>query len=131
MAKKHETPVTEAEKTKEEIAAEKKAAAEAAKEAKKAEREAKKKADAEAKAANKVESVKQHGVTRPNRGVTLKVWEIADAISKAEKRPATRKEVTEKGEAEGLEVGTIHTQYGRWRKFNGLSSVRNAPSDEK
>lgn len=62
----------------------------------------------------------KNGVTRPSTGATLRVWTIADELSKAAGKPAERKEVTEKGMAEGLVVGTIHTQYGRWRKYYGL-----------
>lgn len=81
--------------------------------------------------ASKVETVKQNGISRPNKGKTLRIWEIADEISKATKAPALRKDVTEKAIAEKLELGTIHTQYGRWRKFHGLSSVRTVPTEEK
>lgn len=134
------TEVTEtAEQQKARIAAEKAAAKKAEKEqadaAKAAAKAEKDKAKADAKAAKDAEkaarqSVKKNGVTRPNRGVTLRVWEIADEISKETKAPATRKAVTEKGVAEGLETGTIHTQYGRWRKFNGLSAVRGEAADK-
>lgn len=62
----------------------------------------------------------QNGVSRPSSGATLRVWVIADEISGKEKRPATRAEVTEAGAKEDLVLGTIHTQYGRWRKYNGL-----------
>lgn len=133
------TEVTETpEQLKARVAAEKKAATDKQKEAdKQAKADAKagkdkEKADAKAaKEADKAarQSVKKNGVTRPNRGVTLRVWEIADEVSKETKAPATRKAVTEKGVAEGLETGTIHTQYGRWRKFNGLSAVRGEKAD--
>lgn len=78
---------------------------------------------AAAAAPAKAAKVEQNGVTRPSSGATLKVWEIADRLSAAKKAPAERKEVTEAGIAEGLVVGTIHTQYGRWRKFHGLAKV--------
>lgn len=74
--------------------------------------------------AEKPAKVEQNGVTRPSSGATLKVWELADNLSAAAGKPAERKEVTEAGLAAGLVVGTIHTQYGRWRKFHGLSVVR-------
>lgn len=69
----------------------------------------------------------QNGVSRPSSGSTLRVWEIADQISAEQKRPATRTEVTEVGSKEGLVLGTIHTQFGRWRKYNGLVT----PSEER
>lgn len=112
-----------------------KAAAKAAEKQAEKERKAKEKADAKAKkeqeaAAKKAERDKdrqvQHGISRPLSGATKQVWDLADAISAEARRPAERKEVTERGLAAGLQQGTIHTQYGRWRKFHGLSSVREA-----
>lgn len=74
----------------------------------------------DAKAAAKPPKDENNGVSRPSSGATLKVWEIADALSAKHERPATRAEVTEEGLKADLVVGTIHTQYGRWRKYNGL-----------
>ena len=68
----------------------------------------------------KPQLAKQNGVTRPGGGQTGRVWAIADEISAAQKRPALRKEVIEKGRAEGINPATLATQYGRWRKFFGL-----------
>lgn len=62
----------------------------------------------------------RNGVTRPAGGVTRRVWEIADEISAKKGEPAERKEVTEIAEAENVNTGTIHTQFGRWRKYYGL-----------
>ncbi|WP_217468729.1 hypothetical protein, partial [Staphylococcus aureus] len=69
----------------------------------------------------------QNGVSRPSSGATRRVWEIADEISGKTGEPATRAAVTEVAEKEGLVLGTIHTQYGRWRKYNGLVT----PKDER
>lgn len=69
---------------------------------------------------------KQNGITRPGGGQTGKVWDIADAISAEQKRPALRKEVMEKGKADGVNPATIATQYGRWRKFFGLGKEAKA-----
>lgn len=66
----------------------------------------------------------QNGVTRPAGGVTRRVWEIADEISAREKRPAARAEVTEVATKEGINVGTVHTQFGRWRKYYGLTTPK-------
>lgn len=134
--------MTEAVKTAEQIAAEKaavakakadqKAADKAAKDAEKAatkkaaddKKAADKQAAADAKAAKaaapKVAKIEQNGVVRPGTGSTAKVWSIADQISAETKAPATRKAVSEAGLAAGLVIGTINTQYGKWRKFNGL-----------
>ena len=143
--------MAEVEKTPEELAAEKLAAEQAA--AKKAQAAADKKAakeqekkdkaeqrakDAEAKkeAKAKAEADKKqqrldskqelNGVVRPLTGATLKIWEIADAISAATKAPAERATVMEQGKAAGLQEGTINTQYGRWRKYHGLVTAREA-----
>ncbi|MCK9234962.1 MAG: hypothetical protein M0P09_01445 [Acholeplasmataceae bacterium] len=62
----------------------------------------------------------RNGVTRPAGGVTRLVWEIADEISAKKGAPAERKEVTEIAEAQSINIGTIHTQFGRWRKYYGL-----------
>lgn len=107
------------------LAAEKKAAAAEAKAKKEADKAAAKAAKAAEKPV-KPAGVTQNGVTRPSRGVTLKVWEAADKISAEKKAPAERKEVVAACESEVPEVGTIHTQYGRWRKFHGLVAVREA-----
>lgn len=108
-----------------------KALATAAEKQAKADQKAKDKAEKEAAKPVKAETIKQNGIPRPNKGKTLRVWEIADEISKALKGPADRKAVTEKGVAEGLEAGTIHTQYGRWRKFHGLTGQRVVNAEVK
>lgn len=77
--------------------------------------------------AEKPAKVEQNGITRPSTGATLRVWEIADELSAKHQRPATRAEVTEAGQKVDLVIGTIHTQYGRWRKFNGLVT----PAEER
>lgn len=57
---------------------------------------------------------------RPGPGtITGRVWSMADELS-VEGRPASRWEVVEKASAEGINLSTAHTQYGRWRKAMGL-----------
>lgn len=92
--------------------AEKLAAKNEAAEAKRTEREAAK--------------LEQNGVSRPLTGATKQVWDIADKISQETRKPAERKDVIAQGEAAGLQSGTINTQYGRWRKYNGLTVAREA-----
>ena len=116
------------------VAADKKAA----KDKEKADKAAKRAADAQEKKEQKAkdeEAKKQarldskqekNGVVRPLTGATLKIWEIADAISAATKAPAERAAVMEQGKAAGLQEGTINTQYGRWRKYHGLVTAREA-----
>ncbi len=68
----------------------------------------------------------KNGVTRPSSGKTKQVWDVADAMSKAAKTPVTRAALTDALLAEGLVVGTIHTQYGKWRKYHGLVTAKEA-----
>lgn len=69
----------------------------------------------------KVELLKQNGATRPRPGSkTVRPWEIADELSRATGKPAVRKDVIEKATAEGISPATAATQYGRWRRYNGL-----------
>lgn len=69
----------------------------------------------------RVKLPEQNGVTRPAPDTkTGRVWALADEISAATSAPARRKAVIEAGQKEGLNVSTLATQYGRWRKFNGL-----------
>lgn len=82
--------------------------------------------EAEAKPA-KPEKITQNGVTRPAAGTkTAAVWDIADRISAEKHRPALREEVMTAGEAEGLNRGTIATQYARWTDFFGVSKEARA-----
>ena len=63
----------------------------------------------------------QNGIRRPRPGnLTSRVWEIADELSAAAGEAVARAAVMAAGEAEGLNPATIATQYGRWRRFNGL-----------
>jgi hypothetical protein len=65
----------------------------------------------------------KNGVTRPAKGVTLLVWTTADALSAAAKAPTERAPLV--GALKGkVEVGTVHTQYGRWRKYYGLVETK-------
>ena len=110
--------------------ADKKAAAEA----KKAEREQKKK-DAEAAKAAKPEKDTKNGITRPTAGVTQLIWIKADELSAAKQSPVERAALVEGlkdvkvgdgADATTINVGTIHTQYGRWRKYYSLSETKEA-----
>lgn len=88
-----------------------------------AKKDAAKTDEKETKAAKapKVEQPKANGVTRPKDGTaTGKVWDIADALSKKAKKPTARKPVLEAAAEAGINPSTAATQYGRWRKFNGL-----------
>lgn len=76
-------------------------------------------------AAPKVKMETKNGVTRPKPGTqTGRVWEVSDTLSKKAGKPVERSVVMTTCEKEGLNKATIATQYGKWRKFNGLVSVR-------
>jgi hypothetical protein len=70
----------------------------------------------------------RNGVTRPGSGVTLDVWIKADELSKKIGAAVDRATLTEVLRG-AIEIGTIHTQYGRWRKYYGLSETRDARRD--
>jgi hypothetical protein len=65
-----------------------------------------------------------NGVTRPSMGVTKEVWDTADMLSKKLGTYVDRSTLTEVLNGK-VEIGTIHTQYGRWRKYYGLTETRD------
>lgn len=65
-----------------------------------------------------------NGVTRPSMGVTKEVWDTADMLSKRLGTYVDRSTLTEALNGK-IEIGTIHTQYGRWRKYYGLTETRD------
>jgi len=69
----------------------------------------------------KVEQEKANGVTRPKAGSkTGRVWEIAEQLGEE----VTRKGVVDTCVAEGINPSTASTQYGKWRKFNGMTAEK-------
>jgi 5-methylcytosine-specific restriction protein B len=62
--------------------------------------------------------------------ITGRVWHIADELSTND-TPATRQAVIDKALAEGINSHTAHTQYGHWRKANGLTRFRRVRQVEK
>ncbi len=84
-------------------------------------------APAAAAASEKLPKDTKHGVTRPKAGTaTGRVWEIADKQSLDAGEPAKRKGVIDAFVAEGGNPSTGATQYGRWRKYNGLARDNKA-----
>lgn len=64
----------------------------------------------------------QNGITRPTPGTkTGAVWDIADKISAAKGRPALREEVMAAGHENGINKGTLATQYARWTQFHNVT----------
>jgi len=90
-------------------------------------------ADAKTKAtATTKTKIEQNGITRPGPGTsTGKVWDIADKISAKLKAPAPRADVLKEAEASGINAATASTQYGKWRKFNGLKAEPKAKKEAK
>ncbi len=75
----------------------------------------------------KIPAIVQNGISRPKADTaTGKVWEIADAESAKKGGPAARKEVLDAASQVGINAATAATQYGRWRKFHGLSAEKAA-----
>lgn len=66
-----------------------------------------------------------NGVTRPRPGNTVaRVWEIADQLSNfklKEPKIAPRADVLAAAENEQINAATAATQYGRWRRFHGIT----------
>lgn len=75
----------------------------------------------------------KNGVSRPATGVTLLVWTTADNLSRDRKNdagepdpgPIDRATLTKALEGK-VQMGTVHTQYGRWRKYYGLVETKEA-----
>jgi len=80
----------------------------------------KKKETAKKEAPKKEKAPNQNGVTMPQKGVTARVWEIADYYSKETGAPAERADVLAACENERINPSTATTQYGRWRRFHGI-----------
>ncbi|MBL4904253.1 MAG: hypothetical protein JKY62_16645 [Desulfocapsa sp.] len=71
-----------------------------------------------------VERDSANGITRPKAGTkTGIVWAIADDLSAKLKEPVGRKAVLEAAAGKELNAATAATQYGRWRKYNGLAGT--------
>lgn len=74
-----------------------------------------------------VKSVVKNGVTQPREGgLTRKVWDIADSLKSSLGRVPTRAEVIAKAPSSANE-STVSTQFGYWRKFNGIKGRISAP----
>ena len=77
--------------------------------------------EAEAPKESRERNEKANGVVRPSPDTkTGAVWRIADEMTKQLGHPAKRKDVLVESAALGIADSTAATQYGRWRKFNGL-----------
>lgn len=90
-----------------------------------------KKATKAAKPAREAQPNK-NGVTRPrDGGKTSSVWDIADGISSKTREPAKRADVLAAAEKKGINNATAATQYGKWRRYNGLKKDAAAPRATK
>lgn len=75
--------------------------------------------------APKIERERQNGHTRPLAGSkTGLIWDLADAISQKERRPALRDEVFDAYDkkVKDASMKTAGTQYSRWCAFHGVSA---------
>jgi hypothetical protein len=73
----------------------------------------------------------QNNIARPGTGtVTGTIWSIADSLSAALGSPVGRKEVLDEAAKKEINPSTAATQYGRWRKYNGLTG-RGTEADAK
>lgn len=72
----------------------------------------------------------KNGIARPGKGVTLRVWEICDALTAQLGRVPTRANVMEVAQAEEINDKTIATQYARWRGYNGITGRVMEPKPE-
>lgn len=66
---------------------------------------------------------------RPRSGQTLRVWEIADEITREKGRPARRSEVRERFVAEDGNENTANTQYQHWKSWLADGAAAAAPRD--
>lgn len=74
----------------------------------------------------------KNGVTRPSADTsTGKVWAISDKLSAEAGKPAARKDVLAAAEAQGINVTTAATQYGRWCKYHGIVKAPAEPKPKK
>lgn len=62
----------------------------------------------------------KNGVTRPKSGTTVgKIWDIADKLAKGGK-DVKRSDVLAQTKAAGINDATAATQFGKWRRYNGI-----------
>jgi|TARA_R110000744_G_scaffold17537_2_gene47421 hypothetical protein len=75
-----------------------------------------------------------NGVSRPRDGtVTSRIWIVCDELKGlcgVDENPA-RSKVMEICEAEGINKSTVATQFGKWRRFHGLTTPRAAKVAEE
>lgn len=64
---------------------------------------------------------RHYEIKRPVKpGVTLRIWEISDHLTKATGKPAYRKDVLLQAQKEGIPISHASTHYGRWRLANKI-----------
>lgn len=81
--------------------------------------------------APKIKAPEQNGVSRPKAGSTTeKVWVISETLTASAGSTASRADVVAAARLEGINEATAATQYGRWRKFNGIIGTVSTPKPE-
>lgn len=67
--------------------------------------------------------IEQNGIARPKVGTIVgKIWDFCDTKSAELGKPVDRKTLLEGLKTTSINEATIATQYGRWRKFHGLTN---------
>lgn len=62
----------------------------------------------------------KNGVTRPKSGTTVgKIWDFADKLAKGGK-DVKRADVLKLTKEAGINDATAATQFGKWRRYNGI-----------
>lgn len=80
--------------------------------------------------APKVAKDAKNGVTRPKAGTAVgKIWDFADKASTLPGKVASRADVLAKAEAAGINPATAATQYGKWRRYNGITGRTAAAAE--
>lgn len=78
--------------------------------------------ETETQETEKVERIKQNGVTRPKDGTTTgNVWQVADEMSAELGRPVLSAELVERL-GEDYNKATVSTQYAAWCTFHGVTA---------
>lgn len=87
---------------------------------------------AKAPKAPRAPRIEKNGVARPGPdGKTGQVWAIADKLNAKGETPSRATVIEAAGKA-GIDSGTAATQYGYWRKFNGIKGrIGGAPKAPK
>lgn len=79
---------------------------------------------------NQIETItitrqRANGIVKPIQGRTLRVWEIADKMTADLGEPVSRDDLIDAAREEGIALGTVLTQFPRWKRFSGYTRKTN------